>query len=228
MKLIVGLGNPGSQYERTRHNVGFMALDAFAAKHAPAAIVRQRFSGALTECTIGSEKVLLLKPLRFMNASGTSIAEACNFYKLSAQTDLLVIVDDYALSIGALRIRTEGSAGGHNGLSDTQRALATPAYPRLRIGIDAPPPGYSDPAEWVLGRFTDDDIFKLKPVLLSVIKACETFIAEGATAAMNKFNQRGPTNQPLTQPGPVSTPPVPPASTTNVGASGRDSPREGR
>jgi len=227
MKLIVGLGNPGSQYERTRHNAGFMALDAFTAKHAPAAIVRQRFSGALTECNIGSEKVLLLKPLRFMNASGTSIAEACNFYKLSPQTDLLVLVDDYALPIGALRIRTEGSAGGHNGLSDTQRALATPAYPRLRIGIDAPPPSYSDPAEWVLGRFTDDDLFKLKPVWLSIIKACETFVADGATAAMNKFNQRGPTNQPPSQPAAAAAPTTLPASTF-IPPSGRDSTREGR
>ncbi len=196
MKLIVGLGNPGPQYEKTRHNAGFMAIDRLIARHAAGGIVRQRFSGACAECTIGEQKVLLLKPLRFMNCSGSSVAEAVGFFKLDLAADVLVLVDDYALPLGAIRLRSEGSAGGHNGLSDIQRAMATTAYNRLRIGIDAPPPGYDDPANWVLGRFTDAELGQLVAGLDQTVKAVELFVAEGITPAMNKFNQRfkQPTN----------------------------------
>ena len=190
MKLIVGLGNPGSQYDKTRHNAGFMAIDHLAAKHASGAIVRQRFSGATTEFMLGEQKVLLLKPLRFMNCSGSAVAEAVSFFKLDLAADVLVMVDDYSLPLGALRIRNEGSAGGHNGLTDIQRALGTAVYNRLRIGISAPPPEYDDPANWVLGKFTDVELAMLRSGLDTVIKAVDCFINDGLTVAMNKFNKR--------------------------------------
>ena len=210
MKLIVGLGNPGPQHDRTRHNAGFMAIDQLAAKHAFGAIVRQRFGGATTEFTLGEHKVLLLKPLRFMNCSGSAVAEAVGFFKLDLAADVLVLVDDYSLPLGALRIRNEGSAGGHNGLTDIQRALATTAYNRLRIGISAPPPEYDDPANWVLGKFTDAELSALKPGLGTVSKAVECFINEGLTVAMNKFNKR------VVAPGPSSAPAASPGDTPNT------------
>lgn len=203
MKLIVGLGNPGPQYERTRHNAGFLALDRLTGKHARSAMVRQRFGGQLVEADLAGERCLLLKPLRFMNCSGASVGEALNFYKLSPAADLLVLVDDYALPLGSIRVRAEGGPGGHNGLADIQRVLGTQAYPRVRIGIDSPPPGYSDPADWVLGRFTDDNLQSLEPALTATVLACEAFVSGGVTLAMNRFNARP---RPAAQPGTPAQP----------------------
>ena len=133
MKLIVGLGNPGPEYERTRHNVGFVALDRFARRFSDPATgsPRARFSGLLIESEIEGEKVLLLKPTTFMNLSGTSVAEAMRFYKLKAEEDLMVLVDDIALPCGAIRLRGDGGDGGHNGLSDIGTRLG-----RNVIGAD--------------------------------------------------------------------------------------------
>src|SRR5262245_61889448 len=133
MKLIVGLGNPGPEYDDTRHNVGFVVLDRLARRFAPGAIARSKFQGAVIETSLGDEKVLLLKPLTYMNRSGQSIAEAVGFYKIDSATDLLVLVDDTALPCGVIRVRGEGSAGGHNGLEDIEQKLGTSQYPRLRI-----------------------------------------------------------------------------------------------
>lgn len=217
MKLIVGLGNPGSSYERTRHNAGFMALDRVAARHARGGgggggaggvLPRQRFSGEVMETPINGERTVLLKPLRFMNCSGSSVAEAVNFYKLNPAADLLVLVDDYALPLGALRVRAEGSPGGHNGLSDIQRALGTSAYPRLRIGVDPPPPEFNDPADWVLGRFSDREAQALAPALERAVDAVEMFIAHGLERAMNTFNARPkPAGPP--SPSPAASPSLP-------------------
>lgn len=190
MKLIVGLGNPGSQYEKTRHNAGFMAVDRAVAKLAASAGVRQRFGGEYVEGDIAGEKVAFLKPMRFMNCSGAGVGECVGFYKLSPASDVLVLVDDYALPLGAIRIRAEGSSGGHNGLSDIERVLGTQAYPRLRIGIDPPAQGYSNPADWVLGRFTDEQIKSLSPCLDRVVQAVHTFVTAGVSRAMNAFNTK--------------------------------------
>lgn len=191
MKLIVGLGNPGAQYEKTRHNAGFMAIDRLLKKHAPAgAPVRQRFGGEAAELNIAGEKVVTLKPMRFMNCSGASVAEAIGFYKLELAADVMVLVDDYALPLGTLRIRGEGSSGGHNGLSDIERALGTAAYPRMRIGIDGPPPGWDDQADWVLGRFTDEQLKALSPALDRAADAVAVFVSKGLTPMMNQFNVR--------------------------------------
>lgn len=198
MKLIVGLGNPGSQYEKTRHNAGFMAVDRLARRHFPDQTPKGRFQGVTLEGAIGAERCVLLKPTTYMNRSGGSVAQALGFYKMDPSADVLVLVDDVALPLGSLRIRPTGSAGGHNGLSDIQRALASEAYPRCRIGIGARP-GFMDQADYVLGRFTPEELAALEPAIEKAADACEVFVREGVTPAMNRFNSTPP-------------PPVPPPS----------------
>jgi len=202
MKLIVGLGNPGNEYAGTRHNAGFLAIDRLAARAAPGALPRSKFNGLLIEGSLANERVLLLKPLGYMNRSGSPVAETLGFYKLDRQNDLLILVDDYALPLGQLRIRPTGSAGGHNGLTDIERALGSQDYPRLRIGIDPPAPGYDDPADWVLGRFTPEQTKLLDPALDRVAEAVALFVTMGTTAAMNKFNTREPPISPKPPPRP--------------------------
>lgn len=210
MKLIVGLGNPGAAYERTRHNAGFLALDRLAHAHARGQTPRSKFNALLLEAALGEQRCLLLKPLTFMNRSGQSVGEAAAFYKVPAG-DVLVLVDDYALPLGSLRLRGSGGSGGHNGLADIQRALGTDAYPRLRIGIDAPAPGYDDPADWVLGKFTDEQLARLSPALDRAARCAETFATRGLDAAMNGFNAG---------PAAPAVPGVPPGSAPPAGASG--------
>lgn len=189
MKLIVGLGNPGPTYAGTRHNAGFMVLDALLARH-PAAALRQRFGGELAEVTLGGQKALLLRPTKFMNLSGGPVAEAAGFYKIAAGADLLVLVDDYALPAGQIRLRERGGHGGHNGLRDIERALGSEAYPRLRIGIDPKPPEYDDLADWVLGKFTGEQLARLGPAIQRAAEAAECFVRDGLTTAMNRFNTK--------------------------------------
>lgn len=187
VKLIVGLGNPGHEYEKTRHNAGFLVLDALAAKHASGGIVKSKFHGAVLDAMIGGEKCLLLKPLTYMNRSGQSVAEAARFYKLDPAKDVLVVVDDLALPSGKIRLRASGGSGGHNGLSDIDRVLGTQNYPRLRVGIDAKP-DFMDQAAYVTGRFTDEQWALLQDSIESSIKAIQCFVSQGITMAMNKFN----------------------------------------
>ena len=192
MKLIVGLGNPGREYDRTRHNAGFMAVDVLASRHAGGAAVQGRFQGMPLECPMpGSGKALLLKPTTYMNLSGRSVGEALRFYKLEPETDLLVLTDDVALPAGSIRIRPSGGHGGHNGLRDITQMLGTDAYPRLRIGI-GPKPGFIVQSDFVLGRFTDDETEALAPALDRAAGAVEAFCAEGLEAAMNTFNSKAP------------------------------------
>lgn len=190
MRLIVGLGNPGSQYDNTRHNVGFVVLDRLARRHVPAdnLVARSKFQGTTLEANIGGEKVVLLKPLTFMNRSGQSVAEAVGFFKLDASKDLLVIVDDVALPCGAIRVRGEGSSGGHNGLADIEQKLSTAAYPRLRIGIDAP--GQIPQKEYVLGRFRQDQLQSIDQGIEDAVSAAVCWASEGIATAMNRFNKR--------------------------------------
>lgn len=206
MKLIVGLGNPGKTYENTRHNAGFMVIDRLASRHAPATTVRSKFNSALVEAKIAGEPCLLMKPLNFMNRSGGPVAEAVRFYKLSPASDLLVLVDDVALPTGAIRLRAGGGAGGHNGLTDIQRALGANDWPRCRIGIDASP-SYMDQADYVLGRFSPEEWALMEPALGKAADAAELFIARGITAAMNTFNASSPS---ASSP-PSSSQPGPPA-----------------
>ncbi|HYE01919.1 MAG TPA: aminoacyl-tRNA hydrolase [Phycisphaerales bacterium] len=188
MKLIVGLGNPGQEYQDTRHNAGFMAVDRLAARHAPDATDRSKFNAAYREAEIGGEKCLLLKPLTYMNRSGSAVAQLMAFYKLGPWA-LLVLVDDTALPLGSIRVRADGSAGGHNGLADIERALGTAAYARVRLGIDPPPPPVAQ-HDWVLGRFTAEQKQALAPALEAAADAAEVWARLGVTAAMNRFNAR--------------------------------------
>jgi PTH1 family peptidyl-tRNA hydrolase len=193
MKLITGLGNPGTQYERTRHNVGFMAVDLFAQKHG-AMNFRVAHESFMADVLFGGEKVLLLKPQTYMNLSGRAVASAMAFYKLELQ-DLLVVVDDIALPVGTIRLRASGSPGGHNGLKDIERAIGNIAvasgkagqdYHRLRIGVD--PPGRVPQKDYVLTAFFPEHKPKLEASLKAAVEAMEVWAEKGITTAMNKFN----------------------------------------
>ncbi len=193
MKMVVGLGNPGSEFDSTRHNVGFEVIDEFAARlgwvKKPGdwnRVAKSKFGGLVFDGAVGDEKVLLLKPLTYMNLSGQCVATAAGFYQLAA-TEVMVVLDDVALPAGKLRIRGAGSSGGHNGLKDIQRALGTDAYPRLRIGIDAPPPRVPQ-KDYVLGRFSPEQRTQLDPVIARACGAIVTWVDKGLDAAMNQFN----------------------------------------
>jgi PTH1 family peptidyl-tRNA hydrolase len=194
MKLIVGLGNPGREYEGTRHNAGFLAVDRLAARHAPGAPAKGRFHAAVVEARLEGEPCLLMKPTNYMNRSGASVAEAVGFYKLVPASDVLVIVDDVALPSGTIRVRPGGGAGGHNGLADITRALGTQAWPRVRVGIDASP-AFMDQADYVLGRFTDEQWGLVSPAIDRAARAAEVFVTRGLDAAMNQFNTAGTKGQ---------------------------------
>lgn len=184
MKLIVGLGNPGSQYERTRHNAGFMAVDLFAQKHG-AANFRVAHESFMADVLLGGEKLLLLKPQTYMNLSGRAVASAMGYYKLEVG-DLLVVVDDVALPSGVIRLRASGSAGGHNGLRDMERALGGMQYARLRIGVDAP--GVVPQKDYVLNAFSGEQKPKMEVAFKAAVEAMGVWAREGIVAAMNEFN----------------------------------------
>lgn len=188
MKLIVGLGNPGPEYDGTRHNVGFAVLDSLARRFAPGTIAKSKFSGSTLEADIGGEKTLLLKPLTFMNRSGQSVGEAVRFYKVEPREDLLIIVDDLALPCGSIRLRPEGSAGGHNGLQDVEEKLGTSEYGRLRIGIDGR--GDIPQSAYVLGKFRPDQRTLVDHALADAVDAAAHWAVHGMTGAMNTFNSR--------------------------------------
>ena len=197
MKLIVGLGNPGSQYDRTRHNVGFMAVDMFAQKNG-ANNFRIAHEGFVADVNVAGEKLILLKPQTYMNLSGRSVASAMQFYKLAIE-ELLVVVDDVALPCGTIRLRASGSAGGHNGLRDIQQAMGGFAlssgktgldYARLRIGVD--PPGVVPQKDYVLTAFTAEQKPKMEAALKNAVEAISVWRERGITAAMNKFNAGEP------------------------------------
>ena len=212
MKVIVGLGNPGLQYAKTRHNAGFMVADRLAAAFAKGEVSKGRFNAATVEATIAGERCLLVKPTTFMNRSGQSVGEVVNFFKLDPAQDVIVVTDDIALPVGAIRIRPGGGAGGHNGLLDIQRALNSDLFPRLRIGVGAKP-AMMDQADWVLSRFMDEEVAPLESSLEKAAKACETFVVKGLDAAMNAFNAPPPDpNRPKRERPPprdgVETPPA--------------------
>ena len=198
MKLVVGLGNPGKEYVATRHNIGFEVLDAFAHRlgwvASPGELNRLAkknfealtFDGAVQLSAGGTEKVLLLKPMTYMNLSGRSVQAALAFYQLTP-ADLLVVLDDVALPCGKLRLRAGGSSGGHNGLKDIERALGTSQYPRLRIGVDPPPPRVPQ-RDWVLGKFSPEQRRQIDPAVARACGAIAVWIDKGITLAMTQFN----------------------------------------
>ncbi|MDX2130620.1 MAG: aminoacyl-tRNA hydrolase [Planctomycetota bacterium] len=196
MKLIVGLGNPGAEYTSTRHNVGFMVVDRLSSKHGAGATPRARFKAATTEVVIAGEKCLLLKPTTYMNLSGQCVGEAIAFYKADVGADLLVVVDDLYLPTGAVRLRPGGGTGGHNGLTDIQRALGTEAYARLRIGVGMLPgggkPAHMDQADYVLSRFSAEEHAALEGGLAKAVQGAEAWASRGLAQAMNSVNAPEP------------------------------------
>jgi PTH1 family peptidyl-tRNA hydrolase len=188
MKLIAGLGNPGAEYTGTRHNAGFMVVNRLAERHA-AGPPRSKFSASVLETRIGPQKVLLMQPLTYMNRSGQAVGPAVAFHKL-AMADVMIVVDDTALPLGAIRIRRSGGAGSHNGLIDIERALGTEAYPRLRIGVGEPRVGEHRIAQkdYVLSRFTEDQRDGLARVLDHAADALECWLTDGIDATMNRYN----------------------------------------
>ncbi len=184
--LVVFLGNPGTKYEMTRHNAGFMAGDAMA-KAQGAAINRSRFKALTGICDIGGETVMLMKPQTFMNLSGEAVAQAVSFYKL-APDHVIVVSDEVALPIGKLRIRTKGSAGGHNGLKNIIALLGTDQFPRIRIGVGAAPHPDYDMADWVLSSFKGKDAEDILAAAARAAEAVECYITKGADRAMNLYN----------------------------------------
>jgi len=184
--IIVGLGNPGSQYDRTRHNVGFRVMDALA-DSLGVKLNRSRFRALTATATIGGEKVLLLKPQTFMNASGMAVEPAAAFYKVPTDR-ILVIFDDISLPIGKIRIRADGSAGGHNGLKSLISALGGQSFPRIKVGVgDKPHPDY-DLADWVLSKFSAKEEKDLAPAVENAVDAVSFFLKNGTEKTAAKFN----------------------------------------
>ena len=198
MKLVVGLGNPGREYVGTRHNVGFEVLDRLAVKSGmisgPSDFDRQarsNFEGLALDGPVSlgvgrQERFLLLKPLTYMNLSGRSVQAAKAFYQLS-NDDLMIVLDDLALPCGKIRIRANGSTGGHNGLRDIERALGTSNYARLRVGID-PKPERVPQRDYVLTRFSEEQRKRVNPAIDRAVDALLTWAEQGVVTAMNRFN----------------------------------------
>ena len=192
--LIAGLGNPGKQYENTRHNAGFLALDAFAATLG-ARIDRSRFHSLVGEAEVDGVRVLLMKPQTLMNASGLAVGEAADFYKI-APGHVLVLSDDISLPVGHLRVRRKGSAGGHNGLKDIISCLGSEEFPRVRIGIgEKPHPDY-DLAAWVLSTFSAQDQARLSRALPVVGNGIRRILAGDFDGAMQTCNAFRPEEEP--------------------------------
>ena len=184
MKVVVGLGNPGRQYAGTRHNVGFDVIDYLAT--APSVrSARSAFQSELFETTEGAEKVLLVKPLTYMNLSGRAVRAVLDFYKLTA-ADLLVICDDYNLPLGKLRVRAKGSHGGQNGLRDIQQQLGSDEYPRMRMGVGQPGPG--EAVDFVLSRFKPVERPTIDEAVAQAGAAVLVWIRQGLPACMNFAN----------------------------------------
>lgn len=185
MKLIVGLGNPGRKYEGTRHNVGFRVIDELARRWR-IEVNRNRFGGLAGDGMIREQRVLLLKPMTYMNLSGRAVREAMTFHKL-VQADLLVVLDDMALPLGRLRLRAAGSAGGHNGLANVVEQLGGEDFARLRIGIEAVTGCRM--VDHVLGSFSPEEAGRIDQVIARASDAAECWLAEGIDGAMNKYNR---------------------------------------
>lgn len=191
-RLIVGLGNPGPAYARHRHNIGFMAVDRFAERHGFR--FDRRVAHALVAAgTFDGAPLVLAKPQTYMNRSGEAVRALVRRYTRGPQ-DLVVVYDDLDLPLGRLRLRKEGSHGGHNGMRDIITALGTQQFARLRLGIGRPPPGV-DPADYVLSPFTPDERPVVEALLDTAVAALECLLREGVESAMNRYNQ--PARQPV-------------------------------
>lgn len=187
MYLIVGLGNPTREYEHTRHNAGFDAVDMLAEKW-DIAVEEKKYKGLCGKGMIGGEKVILLKPQTYMNLSGESVRAAADFYKIDPD-HIIVMYDDIDLDVGKLRVRAKGSAGGHNGIKNIIAHLGTQEFPRVRIGVGAKP-DRMDLADYVLGRFSQVERPVMEDAFREAAEAAAAVMEDGIDAAMNRFNRK--------------------------------------
>lgn len=186
--IVVGLGNPGIKYSRTRHNAGFMAVDALAKKYGTV-IDRAKYKALVGETTVCGKRVLLMKPETFMNLSGEAVAEAVRFYKLDV-SKIIVLSDDISLDVGKLRVRRKGSAGGHNGLKSINECVGSDEYPRIKIGVGQKPHPEYDLADWVLSSFTDTELMKMRESHDCIISGIEKIISGDIDGAMQICNKK--------------------------------------
>ena len=186
MKLVVGLGNPGKDYKNTRHNIGFQLLD-FIADNYNFKFIGNKFNGEFAEIIVNGEKVILLKPLSFMNLSGDVVRKFVSFYKIDC-SDILVIHDDLDMDFGRVKIVYDSSSGGHNGIKDIERCLGTKKYTRLKIGIANNKD--IDTKDYVLGKFTDDEKKYLLQVDKNLVNVIEDFWTMSLDKLMNKYNRK--------------------------------------
>lgn len=187
MRLLVGLGNPGPKYERTRHNVGFRVAED-AARKLGVALDQTRWNAVLGQGRSRGEPVAVLLPQTYMNLSGESVGHAARFWKVEAGS-LVVVHDDMDLEFGRVQIKVGGGDGGHNGLKSLRQHLGTPDYARVRFGVGRPPPSFEG-ADWVLGRFSSAEEEQLESLVPQAAEAAVAALLEGPLLAMNKFNKR--------------------------------------
>lgn len=188
MYIIAGLGNPGKQYEGTRHNIGWQVIDALAEKHG-IRVLENKFRGLIGKGIINGEKVILVKPLTYMNLSGECIGELVNYFKIDETCELIVIADDISLDVGFIRMRKKGSAGGHNGLKNIIAHLGHENFIRMKMGVGDKPAGY-DLADYVLGHFNKKENEILAESKKNAVLAIETILSDGIDKAMNLYNTK--------------------------------------
>ncbi|MBQ2902591.1 MAG: aminoacyl-tRNA hydrolase [Agathobacter sp.] len=188
MFVIVGLGNPGKKYDNTRHNAGFIFIDALADKYG-ISISEKKHKALCGSGVIEGNKVLLVKPQTFMNLSGESVRSVMDFYKIDPEEDMLVIYDDISLAPGNIRIRKKGSAGGHNGIKSIIAHAGTQNFMRIKVGVGEKPSGW-DLADYVLGHFSEEDNAKLKEIMPDVMQAATLMVQGDVDKAMNDFNAK--------------------------------------
>ena len=188
MFLVVGLGNPGSKYEHTRHNVGFDVVDILSQKF-DIPVRKSRCKAITGEGMIGGQKVALALPQTFMNLSGESVVELLNYYKMDPETEMIVIYDDISLAPGNIRIRKKGSAGGHNGIKNIIALIGTQNFLRIKVGVGEKPKNW-DLADYVLGRFSEEDRKYVEEAMKDAINACALMVWDDVDKAMNDYNSK--------------------------------------
>ena len=188
MYVIVGLGNPGREYQNTRHNIGFDVIDALA-DVAGISVIERKHKAIIGKGVLDGQRVILVKPQTYMNLSGESVRDVIDYYKLDGAQDLIVISDDTSLDVGNIRVRKKGSAGGHNGLKNIIAHLGHDTFMRVKMGVGEKPKGY-DLADYVLGHFTQDERKVLDESCKSACEAIKMMLHGDADGAMNKFNSK--------------------------------------
>ena len=194
MYVIAGLGNPRREYENTRHNVGFAVIDMLAEKYG-IRVDELKHRGLIGKGVISGERVLLVKPVTYMNLSGECIREVLQYYRIDGEKDLIVIHDDISLEQGMIRIRKKGSAGGHNGLKNIIAQLGSETFMRIKVGVGGKPEGY-DLVDYVLGHFSKEERERMAQAQQDACSAVEAILTDGADEAMNRFNRKGKKAEP--------------------------------